>query len=214
MILSDNTLAVLKNFSQLNVSLHVLPGNTIKTITPSKSVFASFAADDTFDTEFAIYELPRFLSCLALLDGPELVFHDDRIEMRKGGQVVTYRTCNPEMVQSAAKINVKQLSHQTKFPLTRADLAMLKKAAMTLKLDTIRFYAETGAVYMAAKSSGNPKADGYRKVIGEGVEDFSVEIDIENMKMLDDDYAVGIQGRFVEFQGKVRYVIGAKKEEA
>ena len=72
--LSQHTLSVLKNFSSLNSNLLVKQGNVINTITPAKNVVAQAVVDETFDVEFGIWDLNKFLGTVSLFNDPEFTF--------------------------------------------------------------------------------------------------------------------------------------------
>ena len=59
--LSQETLGVLKNFASLNSNILVRPGSTLSTVTPVKNVMAEATVEETFDTEFGIWDLNKFL---------------------------------------------------------------------------------------------------------------------------------------------------------
>ena len=79
MNISTNTISVLKNFSSINQSLAVDAGNTIRTISPQKTVMAVAQVDDTFDSSFAIYDLNQFLSAVSLFEKPDYDFEDQSV---------------------------------------------------------------------------------------------------------------------------------------
>ena len=81
MKVSNQTLSVLKNFSEINENILVKPGKTIRTISTLKNVLAEATIDENFEQEFGIYKLPEFLRSLELFEKPELKFN--------GGQYVT-----------------------------------------------------------------------------------------------------------------------------
>ena len=66
MQISKNTFEVLKNFSEINENLLIKPGNELKTISVMKNVLAKATIEETFDKEFAIYDLNSFLNVLSL----------------------------------------------------------------------------------------------------------------------------------------------------
>ena len=57
MKLSDDTVQVLKNFSGINQSLQFKSGNTLKTISPLKTIFVEATVGESFPKEFALYDL-------------------------------------------------------------------------------------------------------------------------------------------------------------
>ena len=57
MQITRNTIDVLKNFSEINSSILVEEGNTIKTISPMKNILAKADVGDAFEQRFAIYDL-------------------------------------------------------------------------------------------------------------------------------------------------------------
>ena len=61
MKISTETLNILKNFSTINSSLVVKQGNTIRTISPAKNILAKFECPESFDNDFAVYDLNKFL---------------------------------------------------------------------------------------------------------------------------------------------------------
>ena len=65
MQISKNTFEVLKNFSEINENLLIKPGNELKTISVMKNVLAKATIEETFDKEFAIYDLNSFLNVLS-----------------------------------------------------------------------------------------------------------------------------------------------------
>ena len=54
MKLSDDTVNVLKNFSGINQSLQFKTGNTLKTISPLRTIFVEATVSETFPKEFGI----------------------------------------------------------------------------------------------------------------------------------------------------------------
>ena len=64
MKLSDSTLTLLKNFSNINQSLLFKEGNSLRTISVMKNILAEATIDEEFPKDFGIYDLNQFLSFL------------------------------------------------------------------------------------------------------------------------------------------------------
>ena len=75
MNLSTDTIAMLKNFSDINTNILIKPGNKIQTCSNMRSILAEAEIKENFDSEFAIYDLPKFLRSLDLFQSPELKFN-------------------------------------------------------------------------------------------------------------------------------------------
>jgi hypothetical protein len=85
MKLSTNTLSVLKNFSIINEGIYVKKGNVVETISKQKNILARAELPESFDNEFGIYDLNKFLGVISLQkDNPEIEF-DDKHTQRWGG---------------------------------------------------------------------------------------------------------------------------------
>ena len=61
MRLSNDTVAVLKNFSSINQNLVIKAGNEISTMSAMKNIVAKADVKETFPKDFAIYDLNEFL---------------------------------------------------------------------------------------------------------------------------------------------------------
>ena len=54
MNISTDTIAVLKNFSDINQNILIKPGNTVQTISTMKNILAEAGITEKFDSEFAM----------------------------------------------------------------------------------------------------------------------------------------------------------------
>ena len=86
MNISSDTVAILKNFSDINQNILVKPGNQLQTISTLKNILAQADVSEKFDQEFAIYDLPEFLRAVDLFDKSDLAFN--------GGQNLTIKDSN------------------------------------------------------------------------------------------------------------------------
>ena len=57
MKVSDQTLEVLKNFSEINTNILVKPGSELSTISTAKNILAKATITESFERQFAIYDL-------------------------------------------------------------------------------------------------------------------------------------------------------------
>ena len=57
MNLTSDTVAILKNFSDINQNILVKPGNQLQTISTLKNILAQADVTEKFDQEFAILSL-------------------------------------------------------------------------------------------------------------------------------------------------------------
>ena len=102
MNLSNDTKEVLKNFSSINQNLMVNSGNVIGTMSAMKNIVAKATIPDTFQNEFAIYDLNEFLSALSLFKKPSLNFSEKSVKLDEegGGSSLNYFFSDPSIVTS------------------------------------------------------------------------------------------------------------------
>ena len=72
MKLSEKTLTLLKNFSNINQSILFKQGSSLRTISVMKNILAEATIDEDLPTDFGIYDLGQFLNGLALHNRPDL----------------------------------------------------------------------------------------------------------------------------------------------
>ena len=73
MFLSQETVAILKNFSTINQSILIKPGKQLG-MSVMKSILVEADTIEEFPQEIGIYDLNQFLNCLSLIPGAELEF--------------------------------------------------------------------------------------------------------------------------------------------
>ncbi len=60
MKISNDTLAILKNFASINSNVLIKPGNMVKTISPVKNVLVESHVTEDFPVEFGVWDLNKF----------------------------------------------------------------------------------------------------------------------------------------------------------
>ena len=72
MNISTDTVAILKNFSEINDNILFKPGNKLNTISAMKNILAEATVSEKFESEFGIYSLSELLRAVDLFDKPNL----------------------------------------------------------------------------------------------------------------------------------------------
>ena len=90
MKISEKTINILKNFSNINGSILVRPGNVLKTVGTQRSIYATAIVEEDFPQQFAIYELSKFLGVLSLFQDHDINFGEHQLSITSGNQVVNY----------------------------------------------------------------------------------------------------------------------------
>jgi len=192
MKLSDKTIQILKNFSSINPSILVRPGNVLKTVTPMKTVFAQATVAETFEQEFAIYELPRFLGTISLFSDPDFDFQEKYVTIRSGKQRVNYTYADASMFVTPPSKNINFPESEVDFTITADQLSTISKAGAVLQMPEIAVVGEDGTITIRAVDSKNPTADVFSLDVGECDKDFRVIFRPENMKLIPADYRVSL----------------------
>jgi hypothetical protein len=193
---SDETLAVLKNFSSINPSVMFKPGQTIRTISPQKTVMAAASVDETFDTPAAIYDLGRFLSTLSLFTNPDVDFQENKFVIKSGRSKVNYTYASESMIITPPDKDIA-LEGEVNIQLNWADLQNVIRAAGVLSLSEVAFIGDGNCISLAAVDSKNPTADKYDVVVAENVstDPFEMLIKVENLKLMPADYEVTLSSK-------------------
>ena len=96
-----------------------------------KNIVSTATVSDTFDTDFAIYDLNEFLSALSLFNDPELTFNDKSVRIAQGSQDLTYFYSDPSVV-TTPKTEISMPSVDASFTLTKDTFNQVLKARQFL----------------------------------------------------------------------------------
>ena len=216
MILSDNTLTILKNFAGINESLLFKPGNVIQTIAPSNTVVAKAVVQDEFPREFAIYELGRFLGALSLFAEKELVFsREDFVTIGKGRQKIKYTFAEPSMIVAAPYKDIQFPDPVATFHVKAEEYSQVIKACNVLQLPNLSFIGDGIKLRIVGENVKDASCDRYELETGDTTEVFKASLNVEHLRMLNLDYEINVttQG-IVHFKNKqVEYWVAASIAE-
>ena len=200
---SESTLTILKSFSTINKSILLKPGNTLKTITPEKTLVATATITDQIPSQACIYDLSRFLSILGLHKDPEVEFHDKYFTITEGKQRTKYAFADISMIHAAPEKDIDLPSKDVSVTVAWDDMQSVIKAAGVLQFNEVAFVGTEGKVYLKAINSADSSADDYGVEIGETSDEFKIIVKTDNLKLLPQDYNVTLCAKGIsEFKGE------------
>lgn len=213
MQISDETLAVLKNFSSINPSVMFKPGQVIRTISPQKTVMAAATVEEDFTQSAAIYDLSRFLSTLSLFTNPDVDFQAEKFVIKSGRSRVNYTYASESMIITPPDRDIP-IEGEVNIQVKWEDLQNVIRAAGVLSLGEIAFIGDGTTISLAAVDSKNPTADKYDVTVAENVttDPFEMLIKVENLKLMPADYDVSLSTKgLAHFKSnKVQYWIAVQ----
>jgi hypothetical protein len=212
MKLETRTVQILKNFSTINPSLMFKPGSTLNTMSPNKTVLAKASIKEQIPSQFAIYDLSKFLGVLSLFEQPELQVEEKQMVINGGQQKVRYTFASPDAIVTPPAKEVVMPESEIQFRLTADDLAKVTKALGVMQLPEIAVVGENGEMSIQAIDSKNPSADSYRVVLRDSSVTFKMVFKAENIKIMPGDYEVSISSKGIgHFKGNdVEYFIATE----
>lgn len=196
MKIEPKTLNVLKNFSAINPSLLFQPGDTLFTVSPTKSILAKAKVDQSFERQFAIFDLSRFLGVMSLFENPDLEFNERSVRIVSGDRELDYRYADASTIISPdpnKQINLP--APEVEFALTSATLSDIQRALGALGMPEIAVAGDRKDLWLQVTDSKNPNGDSYRIKVGSTDKKFHLVFKAENLKLIPQDYQVKITSK-------------------
>ena len=195
MKLSDETIAVLKNFATINPNLVAKPGQKLTTIAESKTVMASADIVEDFPQEFGIYDLNEFLSVLSMIPEPDIQFMENNLHIVKNLQQVDYFYSNPEILTTPSKA-ITMPDAEVGISLSEEELKRINQAAAVLGHSDLSIVRESNdKVYAKVYDIKDATANVYTLDLtleNQVPNRFNFDFNIGNLKLLPGDYYVSL----------------------
>ena len=191
MKLSDSTLTLLKNFSNINQSLLFKQGRSLRTISVMKNILAEATIDEELPKDFGIYDLNQFLNGMSLHNEPELDFGSDNYVMiREGKSRSKYFFADPNVIITPPDKTLTLPSEDVAFVLNTYDLDRLLKAAAIYQLPDLSAVGDAGVVKLLVRDKKNDTANDFSIIVGETDKNFEFNFKVENIKVIPGTYEV------------------------
>lgn len=190
MKISKRTLGILKNFATINQSIVISEGNTIETISNVKDIFAKATVDETFDKEFAIYDLNEFLGTVSLFDlDCDFEFGEDAVIIKDGSAQQKYFYADKSIVARPPENGITLPSVEVEKTITKENLTRLAKAASINNASDITFTEEGIIVH----DKTVPTSNKFKIACSElKSKKYNLSISVDKLKMVLDDYDIKI----------------------
>ena len=200
MQLSSDTIKVLKNFGNINQGIYFKQGKVLKTMSSGKNILAEVTLGEEIPTSFGIYDLNKFLSVVSLhKDAPTFEFSDKEVKIvgNKGRSKISYRFCEPTMINVPPEKQLTMPSPEVSFELTDEDFKWVLNAAGVLQSPQIAVESDGSKVSILAFDSSDSSAHTDSLEVADGNGDkFRFIFKTENLsKLFDGSYDVQISSK-------------------
>ena len=198
MKLSDSTLTLLKNFSNINQSILFKRGNSLRTISVMKNILAEATINEELPKDFGIYDLNQFLNGLSLHNNPDLDFtNDNYVVIREGRSRSKYFFADPNVIVCPPEKSIELPSEDVSFELKTEQLDKLLKAAGIYQLPDLSAIGEDGAVKLVVRDKKNETSNDFAVVVGETDGNFVFNFKVENIKLIPGSYDVVVSSKLI-----------------
>jgi len=198
MKLSDKTLTLLKNFSNINQSILFKEGKSLRTISVMKNILAEATIDEELPKDFGIYDLNQFLNGLGLHQSPQLDFaNEGYVVIREGKTRSKYFFADPNVIITPPDKAIQLPTEDVCFELNTQQLDKLLKAAAVYQLPDLSAVGEGGVVKLVVRDKKNETSNDFSVVVGETNDEFVFNFKVENVKILPGTYEVVVSQKFL-----------------
>ena len=218
MKLSEKTLTLLKNFSNINQSILFKQGSSLRTISVMKNILAEATIDEDMPADFGIYDLGQFLNGLALHNRPELDFQNEGfVYIKEGSMRSKYFFADPKViVQPPEDGKISLPSEDVHFILSTDQLDKLLKAAGIYQLPDLSVVGNNGVVKILVRDKKNDTSNDFSINVGKTDRTFSFNFKVENIKILPGTYDVVVSkkllSRFTSQNYNLKYYIALEPD--
>ena len=200
MQLSKDTINILKNFGAINQGIYFKQGKVLKTMSSGKNILAEVTLGEEIPTSFGIYDLNKFLSVVSLhKDAPTFEFSDKEVKIvgNKGRSKISYRFCEPTMINVPPEKQLTMPSPEVSFELTDEDFKWVLNAAGVLQSPQIAVESDGSKVSILAFDSSDSSAHTDSLEVADGNGDkFRFIFKTENLsKLFEGSYDVQISSK-------------------
>lgn len=200
MKLSTNTLNVLKNFSVINEGIYIKKGNVIETISKLKNILARAELSESFDDEFGIYDINKFLGILSLQkDNPEIEFDEKNILIKSfsGRSKTKYRKASKDVILVPPDKKINMGDTDIKISLTAEEIAWVTRIANSLDSPNIAFVSDGTKVEIQTFDAKNDSSDVNTTELNTNPagKKYNVIFATENLKFLEGAYDIEIASK-------------------
>ena len=217
MKLSEKTLTLLKNFSNINQSILFKQGSSLRTISVMKNILAEATIDEDLPTDFGIYDLGQFLNGLALHTRPELDFQNEGyVYIKEGRMRSKYFFADPKVIVTPPEKEITLPSEDVSFTLSTDQLDKLLKAAGIYQLPDLAVVGRNGVVKIQVRDKKNDTSNDFAITVGETDDSFEFNFKVENIKILPGTYDVVVSkkllSRFTSQNYNLKYYIALEPD--
>lgn len=216
MKLDTQTIQVLKNFSSINQSIMFKAGNVVRTISPAKTVMARAVLNQDIPSQFAIYDLSRFLGTVSLFENPELQIHEKHVDITEGNNKFSYAFTDPSLIVVPPEKEINLSEAEVKFKLTGDSLHKVMRALGVASLPELAVTGKNGKTYLQAVDTKGTTNDCFSVEVGETSATFRMVFRAENIKLIQGDYDVSISSKgLAHFKGEnVEYWVAVESNSS
>lgn len=200
MKLSTNTVTVLKNFSVINEGIFVKKGNVVETISKQKNILARAELAETFDNEFGIYDLNKFLGVLSLQkDTPEIEFDDKHIIIKTfGGRSKTnYRKASKDVILVPPEKKINMGEPEIVLSLSAEEINWVTRMASALSSPNIAFVSDGQKIHVQTFDAKDDSADVNTtelNIAGNGAK-YRMIFATDNLRFIEGSYEIKIASK-------------------
>ncbi len=198
MKLSDSTVNLLKNFSNINQSILFKQGKSLRTISVMKNILAEATINEELPKDFGIYDLNQFLNGLSLHNNPDLDFSNDGyVVIREGRSRSKYFFADPNVIVCPPDKSIELPTEDVSFELKTEQLDKLLKAAGIYQLPDLSAIGEDGVVKLVVRDKKNETSNDFAVVVGETDGKFVLNFKVENIKLIPGSYDVVVSQKLL-----------------
>jgi hypothetical protein len=198
MKLSENTVTLLKNFSNINQSILFKQGSSLRTISVMKNILAEATISEELPKDFGIYDLNQFLNGLSLHNNPDLDFtNDGYVVIREGRSRSRYFFADPNVIICPPEKSITLPTEDVNFELSTSQLDKLMKAASVYQLPDLSAIGGEGVVKLVVRDKKNETSNDFAEVVGETNGKFTFNFKVENIKLIPGSYDVVVSQKLL-----------------
>ena len=198
----------MKNFSDINTNILVKPGSELTTISTMKNILAKATITESFDKQFAVYDLSELLGIVSAIEKPDVDISNEKFMTigSTGSKSKAKYYYSDESVVTSPQKDVVMPDADVNFQLKDEILSKLLKMAAIMKLPDLSLVGVKGQDVILKVHDKKNSANSYEEFVGtEASADFTFNFKIENLKIIPGDYDVAVSSKSIShFKNKVK----------